>query len=692
MKRILCVLTVIIILIIIALYKGGISIFDYKGKTEGKFTAIIESKATEKQYVNSYIATIEKKKFILYIPKNIQEFKLGSLIEIEATYQEPQSQRNSGGFDYKIYLKTKKIYGSFKVSSAKLITNSNKVYLIENLKSYIETIARNNLKSENANLLIGLLLGDKENISEDVVENFRKASLSHILAVSGAHFSYVILVVSFLSKRLKRKRIGQIIKIFSIIFFMNLTGNTPSVIRAGIMNILPIIASILHRKADFWTDISISLLVQILNNPYVIFDMGLILSYGGVIGIVLFYNYIHKKIKFKMISVTLSANICIIPIMMYNFNTISLSFLISNILASNLLGIIIILGFVSVIIQIKPVYFVLDILLKILNQIAEISAKIPFSNIYVSTPNIFSIIMFYILIFLIIKKRKKLIPIIIILIIIFNVNYEKIILKINDSMIINFIDVGQGDSTLIRTKDTNLIIDSGGSADGKYDVGKNILLPYLLDKKITKIDYIMISHFDADHCQGFMYVMNNIKVKNAIISKQAIDSELYQEFLRISQKKRINIIYAKQGDNINIKNLNLEILKPGDNFILNNPLNNNAIVCKLRYKSFSMLFTGDIEKEAENELLKEKTNIKADVLKVGHHGSKTSSEEELLKKISPKIALIGVGKNNKFGHPNSTTIEKLENIKCKIYRTDLNGEICLKINKSGKILVNTKLK
>ena len=229
------------------------------------------------------------------------------------------------------------------------------------------------------------------------------------------------------------------------------------------------------------------------------------------------------------------------------------------------------------------------------------------------------------------------------------------------------------------------MIDSGGSDDNNdYDVGQNVLMRNLLSKKIRKLDYIVISHFDADHCQGFMYLLKNFKIKNAIICRQAENSRYYEELLKISKEKKINIIYVKRGEKISINKINFFILNPNneDSFINKNAMNNNAVVCKLVFYNFSALFTGDIEREAEDDITKtyKSSNIlKSDILKVAHHGSKTSSTEEFLDLVKPRMALIGVGENNKFGHPNKTTIEKLNKRKVKIYRT----------NKKGKIKVRT---
>lgn len=696
-NRIICVFAIFLVILTIILNKIGYEFGKYEGKKEGVFYAKVISEAEEKNYVYSYQAEIDNKKFILYIPKDVEKLEYGSIIKINAQYTEATRDRNYGGFNYKTYLRTKKIYGIFNVEDAEIVKNGSDNIIIK-LRKYIKSKLREKLKKENSELAISLIVGDRSHISSEVEDNFKKANLMHMLAISGAHFSYVILIATFISNRLQHKRLGQLIQIIAIIFFMNLTGNTASVVRAGIMSILLIGSSICKRQNDSLNNIAISAIIQIINNPYIIFDSGFMLSYAGVLGIILFYKRISEHIQFKSIALTISANIFIIPIMIYNFHTISGSFIISNICASWLLGIIIILEFISLCIPIKLLYMILDLLIMMLRKIAEICANIPFAQMYVPRYAIFFVIVIYILIFCRKLKCKKYvysfltIGVSILLIVNFTDVYQ-------DRMRINFIDVGQGDSCLIRYKGTNIMIDSGGSLsknkDGKsYDIGENVLNNYLLNRGITRLDYIMASHFDEDHSQGFVFLLKNMKVKNVIISEQYKTSSIYEQFKQICKKQNIQIIYVRSGDEIRIKDLAFKILHPKSkaNQISENPLNNNAIVCMVKYKNRRILFTGDIEKVAENEMVKEYTNgLKADILKVGHHGSKTSTTKEFLDLINPSVALIGVGQNNKFGHPNEDVIKRLEEKNIQIYRTDEMGEISVIIDKNGKIKINTHI-
>ena len=658
----------------------------------------IENEYTYKYIVKAKTGQLKNKKFIIYINKNNSKlFKYGDLIKIQGEYSSPQTARNYKGFDYSKYLKTLKIYGIIKIKEANLLKENDLNFVlisINNLKQKMIDHANKNMPQKTANLLLGFLIGQKDNIQEDIIKSFRTANLSHILAVSGAHTSYIILGLTYVIAKSKApRRIGHIITIIILLLFIIITGASYSVIRACIMSIITISAKLFYKKENFFISICVSLFIILIQNPFAINDIGLKLSFLGTIGIIVFNKnitelFIRIKIKesiAKVLSLTFSAQLMIMPITILNFNTFSVTFFISNILASPLLGGIIILGFIAIFVSFvlnpisKILFFVLNLFLELLIFISEIVTKIPGSSILVKTPNLVFAITYYILILFInsfftikknpirrfqkkiikictIKNIKKIIKIIAIILLI--ISFLTMLAKvINPTLKIYFIDVGQGDSTLIITpKGKKILIDGG---EGKNE----ILLPYLLDRGINKIDYIIISHFDSDHCNGLIEVMEKIKVGKVIVSKQPEESEEYRNILEIIKRKNIEAYVVKAQDRITIeKDLYINILNPAGKLEFKD-LNNNAIVAKLIYKNFSILFTGDIEKAEENIAQKYKNNLKSTILKVAHHGSKTSTNEKFLKYVEPQIALIGVGENNKFGHPNQQTIEKLKNIR-----------------------------
>lgn len=706
---------IIVILICLIISIGYVSILENKYSKISdmpiKEMVTIISDIQEKEYKKVCTAKIVRnnKKILINIKmsQDIPSIKYGDSLYIEGEFKQPEEARNYKGYNYKQYLKTKKIIGTVELEKVKILKSSNGSF-IHNIQKYIRDTINGTLTDEEGNLLLAILLGDKDKLSEDIQESFKTSNLSHMLAVSGAHVSYIILGLTYvLQNSIIGKKNGKIVCIIFLLAFMAITNFTPSVTRACIMAILTLFSSIIYRKSDVYTNISVAALITLIFNPYSLLDLGFQLSYGGTIGIIIFIKRIQeKKSNSKVINyikqmalVSIYANIIIIPIMMYHFNTVSFTFIISNIMASPILGIIVITGFLFIIasITVKPLTRLIAIFIKpilsILIKISQICSKLPFSNILVVTPYMFNVISYYAIILYCIKSKKnnKCKIIICLLIVLILINF--IIYIFPQKLRIFFIDVGQGDSTLIITPDIKTVLVDGGGSDS-FDVGEKVLLPYLLDRRILKVDYVLISHFDTDHCGGILTIMEKVKVKNIIISEQAEHSENYERFKKLMIHKKIRLIEVKKGDKIKIGRYSeFKILFPTSRLLSENPLNNNSIVAQFNYNNFKMLFTGDIEKLAEQQILKtEKAEIRADILKVAHHGSKTSSIPEFIKAVKPKIALIGVGKNNTFGHPNQQTIKNLENIKCRIYRTDLQGEIIIKIDQKGRMNVKSKLK
>lgn len=706
---------IIVILICLIISIGYVSILENKYSKISdmpiKEMVTIISDIQEKEYKKVCTAKIVRnnKKILINIKmsQDIPSMKYGDSLYIEGEFKQPEEARNYKGYNYKQYLKTKKNIGTVELEKAKILKSSNGSF-IHNIQKYIKDTRNGTLTDEEGNLLLAILLGDKDKLSEDIQESFKTSNLSHMLAVSGAHVSYIILGLTYvLQNSIIGKKNGKIVCIFFLLVFMAITNFTPSVTRACIMAVLTLFSGIIYRKSDVYTNISVAALITLIFNPYSLLDLGFQLSYGGTIGIIIFIKRIQeKKSNSKVINyikqmalVSIYANIIIIPIMMYHFNTVSFTFIISNIMASPILGIIVITGFLFIIasITVKPLTRLIAIFIKpilsILIKISQICSKLPFSNILVVTPYMFNVISYYAIILYCIKSKKnnKCKIIICLLIVLILINF--IIYIFPQKLRIFFIDVGQGDSTLIITPDKKTVLIDGGGSDS-FDVGEKVLLPYLLDRRILKIDYVLISHFDTDHCGGILTIMEKVKVKNIIISEQAEHSENYERSKKLMIHKKIRLIEVKKGDKIKIGRYSeFKILFPTSRLLSENPLNNNSIVAQFNYNNFKMLFTGDIEKLAEQQILKaEKAEIRADILKVAHHGSKTSSIPEFIKAVKPKIALIGVGKNNTFGHPNQQTIKNLENIKCRIYRTDLQGEIIIKIDQKGRMNVKSKLK
>lgn len=527
----------------------------YKDLKNIELTGIIVSSKKEKDYKNVYKIKVEEvhslKKYkgtYLYLNVNKKlELSYGDKVKVYGEYEEPSTQRNYGGFNYKEYLKTLKIYGNVNGKNVKILdkNKTNQISIkINKMKEKIKNNAKEILDENTYPIFLGLIFGDTSQIDEEIKENFSTSNISHILAVSGMHISYIIFGITIALNKIIGKNKGKAITILILLMYVTITGFFPSIIRASCMGIMTLIGGLIHRKNDIWTSISISLFITLVYNPYLITNLGLQFSYMGTIGIILFRKNILKmlnkgkenksKVK-EILAVTISAQTLILPLMLFHLNSFGMYFLITNILISLIIGPIVIIGFIFLIFLIlnlniaKLISYVFKLGLQLILLISKIS-MLPMSKIYVRTPKIIEIILFYFVVIMINifyvvkttknpgnlilrvkytiqllkynfrKQKNKYIKIIILILLIIII----ILIFIPKNLQINFIDVGQGDSCFIITPNNKtILIDGGGNELGNFDVGKSTLLPYILDKGYTQIDYIFISHFDSDHVGRF---------------------------------------------------------------------------------------------------------------------------------------------------------------------------------------------
>lgn len=251
--------------------------------------------------------------------------------------------------------------------------------------------------------------------------------------------------------------------------------------------------------------------------------------------------------------------------------------------------------------------------------------------------------------------------------------------KINDNLLkIHYIDVGQGDSILISINGTNMLIDSGPHGKEEY------LINYLKKQKIKKLHHIIATHPHEDHIGSMAGIIKNFNTENFYAPKVMANEKCFTDMVNELKKKHLKIQVAKVGKKIKIHpNIICEIIAPNSSNYQN--INNHSVVIKLTYGNTKFIFTGDAENISENEMLSSNNNLKCDVLKLGHHGSNTSTTDSFLEKTSPKIAIISCGKKNLFRHPNKKIIDKLKNKNIKVYRTDIDGDIVLISN--GNLIV-----
>ena len=443
--------------------------------------------------------------------------------------------------------------------NGKIKKDYNRKISIEKVKGFIIERIYKYLPKDSADFCLALSIGYKTGLSKEVTESFRTNNLAHMLAISGLHVSYLILIINTLLKPIRIKT-KLILTIIFLLFFMQLVGNTASVNRACIVVILNLFASVIYRKSDQVTNLAISAGIILLINPYSLMDLSFIYSYIGTISIIVMYpilksktaifiikcvninnNYSQKKhgliIKIfrkftkyiiEMILISISVNTLLMPIIIYNNNNIPLVFIFSNLIISPVLILCIILSMIIAIIYVVPlnIYCIINKFYSFLVNIIIIVTKY-FSNlsvldIIVVTPSILSVLLayFFITLFIYLEKNEQVKKQIFYHIKIY-FSLKKVFLLISCVIIlfsffkfkqrelkVYFVDVGQGDCTLIVTPNNKkILIDGGGSLSEEYDIGKSILQPYLLDRKIKTIDFLIISHFDFDHVRSVYFTL-----------------------------------------------------------------------------------------------------------------------------------------------------------------------------------------
>ncbi len=415
--------------------------FDKRYPEKADLVAVAEvvSNKIEKEKSNSYTVKIlesnlektQKTKMIVYTDKSCNLI-YGDIIQISGTFSKGAKRRNYKGFSYRDYLKQSKIYGSVYVKNPQVLGHKKGVFeKIFTLKIKLYEVL-DSLYKENENAFLkGILLGDSSDLEDEIKDNFKHSSMSHVLAISGMHVSYVMIGVQLiLDKVLNSRKLKNYMMIGILGFFVMVTGMAPSCLRACIMSVMLLLSQNFYRKNNFYVTILFTFLLLLLINPYNIFSVGMWLSFGGTLGIVLFHKFLKRfieckfKIKSKFLKsflgvflVSFSAQILILPIMIYCFNAISFTFFVSNLLIYFLVGPLLALGYMSLILGaiLLPIGKFLAIfeqfLILILFKIAQICSMLPFSKIYVATPDFWQIILYYIvltaLIYLFQKRKMK---------------------------------------------------------------------------------------------------------------------------------------------------------------------------------------------------------------------------------------------------------------------------------------------
>lgn len=632
----------------------------------------------------------------------LASLKVGMICSLEGELLLPNKARNFNSFDYKNYLYYKKIHWIYSATSLSIQncvqqphTPYERLLLIRELGiNYIEK----NFPIETIGIAQALIYGERGYIDDEIITSYQSLGLVHLLAISGLHVGLLTGAIFYIGIRMGFTRESVTHTLLCLLpVYTIVAGAAPSVVRATLM--LMILLSCIRWKKVYPVDsIGIACFLMVLVNPYHVFEVGFQLSFIVSLGLILSSKTIILRARNPLtqtLTVTVIAQICSFPIIIFYFYEVSILSIPYNLLFVPVYSLMVLpLSILSLLLHIlfEPIglflMFLLKVTLKVLNQLALYGANLHSLSLTLGKPHILFLMGYFTLLLTIFKmwerSNRKQITVFIILFITLSV------IDLNGKLLdpygkITFIDVGQGDCILIElpfNKGTYLI-DTGPrtlnfpTEEWKkkrrtFDTGKDILLPFLKSIGIRKIDKLIITHGDLDHIGNAELIIQELIVDELILGTGPIEKEYEQQLVNISYEMGIPISEFSSGDFWKSGDYTFYVLAPfGDE----QTSNDRSIVIYSEMGGLRWLFTGDLEESGENKLISSFQSLPVDVLKVGHHGSNSSTSEQFLEHIKPKISIISVGNKNKYKHPNKEVVDRLKEKESVILRTDQHGAI-----------------
>ena len=532
---------------------------------------------------------------------------------------------------------------------------TNFLRLVAAIREHYRASMEGVMSREDAAAIFAMLFGGYAGLNPELVEDFQTTGIVHILSVSGSHMSMLAMATAWLCLVLKLpNKITFALGFFVIGTYAILSGLLPQVLRSATMGILVFLAKTLDAEAEGARLLTLTALAMLINQPLLLFDISFQLSFSATAGLMYLSEDLRKLLerlpKFfsEPASMTIAAQLASLPIIIWYFNQISLSSVLANVFVMPLLEIVIVGGllggiFSAVVPMAGKIFFVGEAL--IFGAGAELNrafANLPFSAVQVPTLGILAGFFYYAALIL----RRPMILLAIIFLLAFS------FFRTGD-VEVSFVDVGQGDCAVVVTPNRKcLIFDTGGVREKMFDVGGRVVVPYLKHENIRAVDKIFLTHVHEDHSAGAGAVIKKLPVGEVITAGES-KSE-YAAVFGIAEEKLPPLRAGQVGEKFVVDGVEVEILF-APNVGTGNEISN---VYRVRYGGVSFLITGDLVTEIESQILREGIDVSSTVLKVAHHGSKTSSSEEFLQAVKPKCAVICVGYGNTFGHPRAEGLER----------------------------------
>lgn len=651
-------------------------------------------KKEETAYSTSYVLQVknlDEKDITVKIQIYLQEdapLQLGSYIVGEGLVKEFSEASNPGGYDEKSYK-----YGNgilLAIEEVQLIYVEDALIpwrdYLDRLQNCLADVFTDLFDEKRASLAIAMVLGDKKNLDADIKALYQRNGIAHLIAISGLH---IAMIGGTLYKCIRRLTgsypFAASIGIMFIVSYGVMTGLSGATYRAVIMLLTSIGADVFGRRYDGLTAIALALLIMLVDNPYQITQVGFLLSFGAVLGIVLiqpvwkeWFPKIPKCLDGVFVSI--SVQLVLTPVMLYYFYEIPVYSILLNVLVVPLMNILLAM---LIFCGVTGVFWVgiasipagiADGIFALYEMLCKMAEQLPGHTLCTGKPEVWWIVLYYILLAFVVwfsYRKDKRVSMAMLLLVLLSFGLLFLPAKVTICMF----DVGQGDGIYICTKHHKHVLIDGGSSSMNR-IGQYVLKNGLKYYGAATMDYVFVTHSDSDHYSGIQELLeeNLIEIKNIVFPAITNPDESYLELVDLAKRRGCTIYYMKKGDSLDLDGILLQCLNPVSRAY--DDKNAGSIVLQMNYGNFDMLLTGDLNQEEEQKILDD-VEGNLEVLKVAHHGSATSTSDSFLKTLKPTVACLSVGERNLYGHPAKEVMERLWKYTEKIYLTKDSGAITI---------------
>lgn len=656
--------------------------------------------------------------------------RYGHRIRTPAKLRRPRNFYNPGSFDYEAYLARRGIFVTGYIRDPEAIEVLGRdgghpiLRFVDSLRGRLEEVLRLYAPREAEGVLRALLLGQRDGLSKEVKDSLRKTGTYHLLAISGLHIGIVTGLLFLLLQRVLMasetllskghvRRFAGILSLPVVGLYVLLVGAPLSAIRAGIMVAVPAVALILGRGRTILNALSLAALLILLLWPGSLWEPSFQLSFSAVGGILLLAPALLRgagrdplewlrgrpwsrraaRGALAILVISLCAQIATYPISLHLFHLVSTVGLAANLLAIPLIGFVALpLGFLSL--PLALIYPPLAspllalgsfVILGVLEGLKAL-ASWPGSHLYLPGPTFLEASIFYALCATFIWWRRipRKGPILVGLCLLLCIDglWWHLRTRPKGTLEVVFLDAGQGDAAFLRLPEgQRILIDGGGFPWSDFDVGERVIAPFLWERRALRIDYLVLSHPQPDHYRGLIFIAKYFRPREFWYNGRRPPYPDYLELLEALRERGVRCLKVGEGFRRSISGVSFEVLHPPPGYRSN--LNDSSLVLRLKWRGRSVLFTGDIGANGESHLLKGDHDLRTEVLKVPHHGSKTSSTYPFVQEVRPLYAVISVGRGNPFGHPTERVLRRYEGMGAVVLRTDLHGAITLVGDEEG---------